>query len=380
MKKLLMVSLNDHVPWGGSEVLWSEVCDTLLKRGEFEIGISPRKWTDSPAKISALLDAGAKDYRRSGVKEIPLAKARLNRLLPRSKQYMPEDDCFNGLTDFRPDLVVISLGDHNAGAAWMAMCREHSIPYILIVQLVKEGHFVPSSSEHFAKLREGYLRAERILCPSYDNRYLLEKQFASPMQNVVIINNPIVNLPAIPPYPESQIANLAMVASLNPNHKGQDILFDVLRAKKWRERQIQVNLYGSGHFEAILKMLAIHWDLKNVFFHGHTPLSDIWTLNQALILPSRMEGLSLAFLEAMNCERTAIITRVGDSERFIEDNVNGFLIKAPQADMLDEAMERAWARRSDWAVMGKRCRLKLCQEIQEDPVAHVADLVCDALK
>ena len=171
-----------------------------------------------------------------------------------------------------------------------------------------------------------------------------------------------------------------MVASLNINHKGQDILFEVLRQEQWRSRPVHVNLYGNGPHEKILKELAHYWSLDNVTFCGHQAIESIWSRNEILILPSRMEGLSLALLEAMKFERSAIVTKLGDSERFIEDGVSGFLVRAPQADMLDEAMERAWNKREDWQEMGKRARASLESEITVDPVAAVTDTINELLR
>jgi len=88
-----------------------------------------------------------------------------------------------------------------------------------------------------------------------------------------------------------------------------------------------------------------------------------------------MEGLSLAFLEAMNCARTAIVTRVGDAERFITDDENGFIITCLNKDVLEATLERAWRRRADWEMMGQLCKRRLDEIIPEDPVRAFADRV-----
>jgi glycosyltransferase involved in cell wall biosynthesis len=379
MKKVAFISLNDHVPWGGSEVLWSELAMKFLAREGFEVAISPAKWEPTPGVISKLLSLGARDYRRV-VKWLPMFIHRnLVRTFPRALRNLLPFGIYEALTSFKPDLAIISLGDHNLGEDWARVCRQCGIPYVLIVQLVKDASYPPSNSIYYQRLLDSYTGAVLVLLPSYDNQFLLEKQFARKLDNAVVVNNPIRKVEKIPVYPENQVAQLAMVASLNPSHKGQDILFEVLSRRKWRERELQVNLYGSGAFESALQNLVKHWQLENVKFRGFAEIEQIWSENQILILPTRMEGLSLAFLEALNCERTAIVTNLGDANRFVDDNLSGFLISAAQADLLDEAMERAWQARDQWRVMGQRARAKLWQEIVEDPIEHSQRLLLNCL-
>ena len=48
----------------------------------------------------------------------------------------------------------------------------------------------------------------------------------------------------------------ACIARLFPGAKGQDLLFQVLSAEKWKQRNLTVSLYGSGRMEGTLKRLA----------------------------------------------------------------------------------------------------------------------------
>ena len=379
MKKIALISLNDHVPWGGSEEMWSELALRLIKRNEFEIAISPWRWEPSPDAISKLLDLGARDYRRVYNKYLIFLHRILVKFLTRIFGNTPQFGTYDILFKFQPNLVVISLGDHNLSHDWTWYCRKLKIPYVLIVQLVKDASYPPSDSDHYYDLREGYRNAEMVLCTSYDNKFLLEKQFAYDMANAIVVNNPIKQPEPRPEFPRSQSATMAMVASLNPNHKGHDILLDVLRSEKWRNRDLHINLYGTGMDEKLLKELVQFWELDNVTFHGYADIADIWANNQILVMPSRMEGLSLAFLEAMNCERPVISTNLGDASRFIEDGVNGFLLAAPDAHLLDDAMERAWNKRHEWEGMGKLARERLWQEINEHPISQVEELVLKLL-
>ncbi|MGI9165004.1 MAG: hypothetical protein ACR2G5_01205 [Pyrinomonadaceae bacterium] len=50
--------------------------------------------------------------------------------------------------------------------------------------------------------------------------------------------------------------NLACVARLEPAAKSQDLLFQVLALPQWRDRPLQIKLYGSGPCERSLRQLA----------------------------------------------------------------------------------------------------------------------------
>ncbi len=380
MKNIIFISDNDHVPWGGSEVLWTEIASRILSAESYEVGISPRKWRNQHPRITALLDSRAQDFRRTGDRPVPTLKKIANRLLPWKMQWKPQKEDRLILKKAAPDFAVLSLGDHNSGVAWMKLFRELDIPYALIVQLVKEGHIPSSDEQYYFDLKRGYQRAKKVLCVSKDNRHLLEKQFATCLPNTITIHNPIPDTSDIPEFPELGTANLAVVASLNVNHKGQDVLLDVLRQDKWKARDLSVNFYGTGPHERMLRELAAHWDITNISFEGHKSIKEIWSRNHIFLLPSRMEGLSLAFLEACYYKRASIVTNLGDSSSFIADNVSGFLVKAPTAELLDETMERAWHRRADWKAMGQLSRHRLEDLIVSDPVESATQIILDAIE
>jgi hypothetical protein len=48
-----------------------------------------------------------------------------------------------------------------------------------------------------------------------------------------------------------------------------------------------------------------------------------------------------------------ITTSVGRAAELIDDNVCGFIAPAATAELIDEALERAWQRRHDWQTMGQ---------------------------
>jgi glycosyltransferase involved in cell wall biosynthesis len=174
---------------------------------------------------------------------------------------------------------------------------------------------------------------------------------------------------------------LACVARLDPVAKGQDLLLRILAQEKWKRRNLRVSFYGTGRCERNLRTLAVRFDLTAVDFVGHVgDVEKIWAENQALVLPSRYEGTPLAIVEAMLCSRMAIVTDVAGNSELVEHGVSGFVARAPSVSLLDEAIEEAWERRSEWQKMGSAARERITSLVPTDPVGHFCDRLVELAK
>ena len=91
-------------------------------------------------------------------------------------------------------------------------------------------------------------------------------------------------------------------------------------------------------------------------------------------MPSRIEGLPLAVIEAMLCERPVIATDVAGSE-VIEDGVSGFLADAPTVRSLGNALERFWAKREEAREIGARAAERIRCLVPPDPARIFADKI-----
>jgi glycosyltransferase involved in cell wall biosynthesis len=111
-----------------------------------------------------------------------------------------------------------------------------------------------------------------------------------------------------------------------------------------------------------------------VRFAGHVNDGPgIWQTHQALVRPSRQEGLPLALVEAMLCGRPAIATDVGGIAELLVDGETGFLAAAPTVGALDAALERAWSARTDWPRLGAQAARRARATVPADPAAHFAE-------
>jgi glycosyltransferase involved in cell wall biosynthesis len=217
---------------------------------------------------------------------------------------------------------------------------------------------------------------------SEGNRDEAEIFFGQRFPNARIVRNPF-NVPydAAPSWPSSDdVIRLACVGRLDPAAKGQDILFKVLARPPWRDRRLTVSLVGKGSSEKTLRRLVKMLDIADrVLFQGFaSDIVEVWAKHHALILPSRVEGLPLAVVEAMLCGRICIVTDVAGNGELLEDNITGFVAKAPVPDLVDEALERAWRRRHEWQDMGKIAAQSVRKNVPSDPIGEFVSLICSA--
>ena len=163
---------------------------------------------------------------------------------------------------------------------------------------------------------------------------------------------------------------LACVARLDPAAKGQDTLFQILALPQWRQRPVELNLYGQGPGEPILRKIISMLALTSVHFRGHlADVASIWDQNHILVLPSRYEGLPIALVEAMWCGRTAVVTEIGGNTELLANGRTGFFAQAPTIGIFESALERAWQRRLEWRAMGVAARQAVEAQIPNDPIA-----------
>lgn len=373
MSKILFVSTNDQVSWGGSEVLWSEVAKVLVTRGH-AVMASVWEWAPEPEGVVRLRSSGVQLHKRA-VRAMPMGKWRKALTVLRDGALQEKvNNELEAFAVFRPDLVVFSLGDHLCPKflRYAEHVRKMGVPYAVIVQLVNEYRYLDdSTAERFALVYEG---ARAVFFVSAQNRSIVERQLAIALPNASLIDNPVDTTIAPVPFPDTRDGfHLAMVASLVPVHKGQDIAFEVLSQPKWKERPLRLDLYGTGEGSRTLERLRSLWSLDNVTMNGYVADKRvIWQRNHGALFASRMEGRSLALLEAMAHGRMVISTDVGGARDLITEGREGFVVPTATAEALDAVMERAWDVRQQWGGMGERALASVRAVVQGEPAVVLA--------
>jgi len=357
-------------PWGGSEELWGQAA-TRLKLDGHQVRASVQFPPGQSAKLAALVQQGI---------EVE-TQAQPSYLSGSSKYFWDRISLstrrgYRRLKRFRPDLVVISQGHNSGGFTWAKICREASLPYVMVVHCNSELWWF--HEPEIADAIAGYTSARRVFCVSQGNLRLLRLQVGDPLLHGEVVWNPYnVSTEPVPAWPDEKVWRLASVARLDPAPKGQDILLQLLARSEWRERPVELNLYGSGPCERTLRRMAELLQVKNVHFRGHlNNVRAIWEQNHMLVLPSRYEGLPLAIVEAMWCGRPATVTDVAGNAELCTEGETGFVAPAATLASFADTMERAWQKRADWRRMGEVARARAESQIPKDPIS----LFCARLK
>ncbi|MDR0824353.1 MAG: glycosyltransferase family 4 protein [Prevotella sp.] len=365
IKKILFHS--DLREWGGSEELWFRTAKIALKEG-FSVGIYTRKGMLPQSKIAELQQYPNVTffYGRPAHLIAQIINRVLRILSPKYRFYYIYDDFNEEAIKWQPDLVLFSHGNNLAAEPIIPLFRKNNIRYCTVGQAAIDQYspsdnIIPSIKENFKFSQENYFVSQA-------NLELTELQIGCKINNSKVVRNPF-NIPYHNnlSYPDNTIFKLACVGRYDFGPKGQDILLKVLSQPKWKERNIEINLYGKGPNEMGIKGLINYFGLKNVFIRGFSTTIDIWKENHALVLPSRYEGLPLVIVEAMLCGRFAITTNVSGNGEIIINNENGFIAEAPQVEYLDNAMERAWSRKEEWQNIGDKAKKHIITLVPECP-------------
>ncbi len=366
--RFAFISTMHGFPWGGSEELWSQAAIRLKQNGH-EVQASVGYWPRLSDKVTALSQYGIGLETHSTHRVGPARRVWNKLSLKNRRSYV-------WLKRFKPDLAVLSQG-HNSGAfGWAKVCRMAAIPYVILVHCNSELWWF---GEELSEAAASYNGAHRVLCVSRHNLELLRLQLGDPLLNGEVVRNPFnVSTDPPPAWPDdSGVRRLACVARIDLAAKGQDLLLQALARPEWRNRLVELNLFGGGPDELVLRRLCVMLRLKNVHFRGHVKeVRDIWEQNHLLVLPSRYEGLPLALVEAMWCGRPAVATDAGGNAELCLDGDTGFVAPATTLSSFANALERAWERRKEWPCLGQAARTRVQDEIPKDPVA----IFCERLK
>ncbi len=358
-RRILFVSSINESPWGATEELWSRAAVRLAAEG-VAVSASISGWSPllahrGYASAEPIFHRQVLNLTEHGVEvrlrptPYPLTK-RAWRALTAPQQSPTTLEVEQLVVARSPDLVVISDGAPFPPLDLLEMCASKRLPFAIIVHC--NQYFWWPADALAERYRAALAAAVRCFFVSNANRRIAEKQIGCELPNAELVRNPFnVDYNTSPPWPplgRDGEFRFACVGRLEPAGKGQDILFEVLTGPAWAIRNWRLHLYGNGENRGGLERFAQRLGLtERVVFEGHVAdVEKIWSQNHVLVMPSRIEGLPLAVVEAMLCGRPVVATDVAGAE-VIEDGVTGFLAEAPTVGSVGNALERFWARRGD---------------------------------
>ncbi|MDB5705311.1 MAG: glycosyltransferase [Sphingomonas bacterium] len=376
-RRLAFFSSNDV--WGGSEELWSAAAAILARRGHAITVCKPRI-DYAQSRIVELTALGATIVDTTGPRRLPRKVRSLIYMAWHAARRMTEFRISRALRSSGAELAIISQGLNYDGWLAASVCRRFGVPYVMISQKATDMYWPPDHLR--AVVGEIYTGARAAYFVSDHNLRLTEEQLAIRLVNASVVRNPFqVAWEPRNDWPDEEGGlRFACVARLDVREKGQDMLLRVLAQDKWRAREFDVRFFGSGHNREGLEAMASLLDLKRVSFAGFTTRPDaIWDDHHGLILPSHCEGLPLTLVEAMLSARVSIVTPVGGNAEVLSDGQTGFITASASEGHLDEALERAWARRAEWRAIGQAASARIRQMVPPNPSVIFAEKLLELL-
>ncbi len=106
------------------------------------------------------------------------------------------------------------------------------------------------------------------------------------------------------------------------------------------DKPFTIHIYGNGSLLPSLQALIAEEKMEQIVFlpgHCHTISEKMYT-SDVYVVSSRIEGLSIALIEATSSGMPLIATNVGGNPEIVVDGFNGFLVEKENPVTLAEAM------------------------------------------
>lgn len=178
-----------------------------------------------------------------------------------------------------------------------------------------------------------------IACVSERSRDSLHAVLGDDVPVAVVRHVVEVAGPMRPPSTEGPL-HLLCAARLKP-YKGIDVLLHAVARARSAGADLKLTIAGDGPERQWLDELAWTLGLTDVDFLGAVAPASVSTLMRdadAIVLPSRGEGLPVALVEAMACGRAVVATRSGGNAEVVEDGETGLLVDPERPDQLADAL------------------------------------------
>jgi glycosyltransferase involved in cell wall biosynthesis len=143
--------------------------------------------------------------------------------------------------------------------------------------------------------------------------------------------------------------------------KGQRFLIEAL-AHLQSKRAFEVHIYGDGPDRAELE--ALSKQSPNVIFHGMVmDREQIYGDMDILVVTSRMEGRSLAIMEAMAHQVAVVATDIGGNTQLVQDGRTGLLFPYGDAAALATVLDRLFDDGDLRARLASQARKVACADL-----------------
>ena len=256
-----------------------------------------------------------------------------------------------------PDIILVSMGafcDFEIDSL-RKFLLEIQKPFCIVVHSNNDNYSIDIHKKE--SIVELCKKAAKLYFVSNRMKMQSETQLEFLFTNASIVKNPVnIKKFEVLPQPAFDTIKMACVGSILFHVKGQAVLLELLNSKKWKDRNWILSIYGDGSDKQELLDLVKAYGFENkVFVKGFTNdiKNDVWRENHILLLPSFIEGMPIALIEAMLCGRTAVANNVGGVKEILKDGINGFVSMDISKKGFELKLEEAWINKHQWEAMGK---------------------------
>ena len=255
------------------------------------------------------------------------------------------------------DLTVINLGYLEIVSHYWKGFLKYVDRYTLLFHVHDENDTI--KTKHKTLLRKWILQAKYNLFASSRTRDFLEQQLSIRVPNANTLINPLSfaapNEKTPYPPPVGGTYRLAMLAALDVRRKAQDNLVKVLSSPKWKERNWQLRLFGTGADEDGLRnQISEAGMIEKILLEGHTKnVKSVLEETHILLQITHIDAMPLAVMEALAMARPVIVSDVGDMPEWVSEGVNGWISRDASVEAIDQTLEKAWQKRESWPRMGE---------------------------
>jgi glycosyltransferase involved in cell wall biosynthesis len=256
------------------------------------------------------------------------------------------------------DLCHINVSGYGSTvrkSCYAALCRTYGIPYVLHLHAGGYPEYLARGNALRRRaIKRLFLSAARVFVLGATWLAFVRDQIGVPVDRIAILPN------AVPARAEEAEAParatrvdppLIVFVGLLHRNKGVDVLLEALRQLDARSLPWQAQLLGGGDhagYRARIAQLSLE---DRVQAPGWTPPQEVRSFlarASIFVLPSFIENLPMALLEAMSYGLCPVVTPVGAVPEVVCHGVSGLIVPVGDARALADALRRLL---SDQALM-----------------------------
>ncbi len=362
---LLFLSVMNGSAWGGSEELWYKAALSCAQQ-DMSVGVCCYDWLEKKDKLNRLKEAGCTLYLLPGRQQLKhylfTRKSKLKKLI----SSIPFED-YN-------KIIINQGGWKDIAYPPFENLFERIHNYSLLFHNYNKYDSLPANKRR--SLQSWVNGANKNLGASSKIFEVMKETFDINVPDQGVFFNPLtIETPSFPaPYPGLINGNyqFSVMAALDIERKGQDLLISALSSEKWKQRNWELNIYGEGKDKTKLIQLVSSLQLdKKVIIHGlaENYISALRS-SQLVLQITHIDAMPISVVEAMAMARPVIVSNVGDMAAWVNHNINGWVCEKVTTSQVEETLEQAWAAREKWEEFGKNSFQFFQNHFPQNPINY----------